>query len=136
MALDQKERQYNEAHNSAIESAALAQKHAMSMDLLKARLADQTRQLDAYIDNPMTIPGSHEEQVAVFKKQVAKLQEHLEIERHTKMMVEAASYQAAKQQQLEKEALEARNRDLVREIEDLQNIMSQANKFQDLLQEK
>ena len=59
MALDQKERQYTEAHNSAIESAALAQNQAMSMELLKARLADQTRQLDAYIENPMTIPGSH-----------------------------------------------------------------------------
>ena len=122
MAMDQKERQYTEAHNSAIESEALAQKQAMSMELLRARLADQTKQLDAYIENPMTIPGSQEEQVAVFKKQVAELQENLEIERHTKMTIEAAtSYQAAKQKQQEKEALEARNQELVREIMDLQS---------------
>ena len=65
MALDQKDIQYNEAHNNAVESAALAQKQAMSMEILRARLVDQTKQLDAYIENPMTIPGSQEEQVAV-----------------------------------------------------------------------
>ena len=82
------------------------------MEILRARLADQTKQLDAYIENPMTIPGSQEEQVAVFKKQVAELQESLEIEHHTKMTIEAASYQATKQKQQEKEALEARTKSL------------------------
>ena len=82
----------------------------------------------------MTIPGSYEEQVAIFKKQVvAELQEEsLEIERHTKMTIEAASYQATKQKQQEKEALEARNQELVKEIMDLQSKISQASRFQDL----
>ena len=63
---------------------------------------------------------------------MAELQENLEIERHTKMTVEAASYQAAKQQQQDKEALEARNQELVKEIMDLQSKISQASRFQDL----
>ena len=75
----------------------MAQKQSISLDLSKASPSHQLKQLDAYMDNPMMIlASSSSEQTETYTQQISDLKEQLQIERHTKMMIEAASYKETK----------------------------------------
>ncbi|KAI5059618.1 hypothetical protein GOP47_0025937 [Adiantum capillus-veneris] len=132
LALENKEKLYEQAHKSATESVEVAWCQQVAIDTLKRRVADQARQLDSFLENPMLIPSIEQELVTALRAQNDNLREKYETEQTSKSAMEEALHKAKKDQEVDLKTLNSALENITKEVLDLLSQLSKVERIQSL----